>query len=66
MTRALYDIEVSGCDDHTMVTVELTPAQMTFLTELAKRITAASTYGCEPTMHLSPHVHNEVCPKDHQ
>lgn len=62
----VYDIKVSGCDDSTMLTVDLTQEQSVFLTEIAEKITATSTYSCEPRMYVNPHIHDEDCPEDHQ
>lgn len=46
----IYTIAVHGCDDSTYITRELTETEHTFLQAIAKQITDASTYGCEPTM----------------
>lgn len=54
--KAPYDIKVSGCDDSTRITVDLTPDQLAFLTEIAEKITATSTYSCEPRMYVQPHA----------
>lgn len=51
-----YDIRVSGCDDSTSITVDLTPEQLAFLTEIAEKITATSTCSCEPRMYVQPHA----------
>lgn len=51
-----FDIVVQGCDDATEITVDLTPAKLAFLTEIAERITAASEVGCMPRMTIQPHV----------
>ncbi|HEY9411793.1 MAG TPA: hypothetical protein VIP77_19595 [Jiangellaceae bacterium] len=53
---APYDIKVTGCDDSTSITVDLTPEQLAFLTEIAEKITATSTYSCEPRMSVAPHM----------
>lgn len=53
---APYEVKVTGCDDSTSITVDLTPEQLAFLTEIAEKITAASTSGCEPRMSVSPHA----------
>ena len=66
MTRALYDIKVEACHDSTQITADLSPTQLALLTEIATKITAASEFGCMPTMTVTPHVHDEDCPKDHQ
>lgn len=49
-----YRIEVSGCDDTTRIDRELTDEQAAFLKEVATAITAASSYGCMPTMSVEP------------
>ncbi|HEY3559712.1 MAG TPA: hypothetical protein VGL05_19720 [Kribbella sp.] len=53
---APFDITVQGCDDATDITVDLTPSQLTFLTEIAEKITAASEVSCMPKMSIRPHV----------
>jgi hypothetical protein len=54
-----FDITVSGCDDSTKVTVDLTPARLAFLTEIAEKITAASEFSCMPKMTVTPHAPDE-------
>jgi hypothetical protein len=51
-----FDITVQGCDDSTDITIELTPTELTFLTGIAEKITAASEFGCMPRMSVRPHV----------
>ena len=52
MTR--YIISLSGCDDETHGTEELTDEQYAFLKGIAKRISQRSRYGCMPTMTVQP------------
>lgn len=60
------EITVRGCDDSTTITVDLAPERLTFLTEIAQKITAASETGCMPKMTIKPHVHDDECLGDHQ
>ena len=46
-----YKINVSGCDDHTEITMLLSAEQFTFLNNLAHRITESGG-GCKPTMYI--------------
>lgn len=61
-----FDISVQGCDDATDITVDLTPAELTFLSGIAQQITAASEVSCMPKMTVRAHVHNSDCPEDHR
>ena len=47
-----YLIECSGCDDSTLITIDLTDKQLAFVKYLADQITQTSTYGCMPEMHV--------------
>jgi hypothetical protein len=53
LVMAKYCIAVSGCDDTTYIVEELDDIAITIVTSLAQRITAASTYGCMPTMTVT-------------
>lgn len=48
----VHYITVSGCDDSTTVTMDVTEPEFEFLRRLAEQITAASSYGCQPRMSL--------------
>ena len=48
-----YKIEVDGCDDTTELEIELSDFEYLFVKDLAKKITAASTCGCQPRMSIS-------------
>lgn len=43
---------VSGCDDSTIIEIEVSDEELTFIKTLAKKITVASTYSCKPTMQV--------------
>lgn len=62
----LYDVRVRGCDDSTRLTLKLTPRQADFVRDLADRVTRSSETGCQPTMQIEPHVHDDDCPEDHR
>ncbi len=49
-----YYINVYGCDDTTSFDMELTDAEYEVVDRVAKKCTATSTYGCEPTMVINP------------
>jgi hypothetical protein len=51
-----YKITVSGCDDSTSIVVELTNPERATVEMVAQQITAASTYGCEPSMTITDAV----------
>jgi len=55
-----YEIEVSGCDDSTIIVKELTEEQVKFLEEVAEEIAEASTYRCMPRIYITPDL-----PEDH-
>lgn len=59
MSDALYDVRVSGCDDHTQITILLTDEEAELVDTVAQRINAESTFGCMPTMKIGPHVHDD-------
>lgn len=48
----LKKVTVSGCDDFTSVIIDVPPECVSFLEELARQITEASTYACMPTMSV--------------
>ena len=50
---ATIEITVSGCDDHTTITQEVTPEELTFLTSIREKINKTSTYGCMPKMRIN-------------
>lgn len=47
---AWYRICLNGCDDRTTARMWLTADQATWLREVARALTAAASYGCQPTM----------------
>jgi len=49
-----YYINVYGCDATTSFDMELTDAEYEVVDRVAKKCTATSTYGCEPTMVINP------------
>lgn len=46
------EISVSGCDDTTRITMDVTDEQHQFLHRVAEEVTAASSYQCMPTMEV--------------
>mgnify|MGYP001064576776 CR=1 FL=1 len=54
-----YKIIVSGCDDSTEVSMELTDEEFKLIQKLAEKITATSSYGCMPTMDIKPEGEKE-------
>lgn len=55
-SAASFEITVSGCDDQTKITADLTPTELTLLTGIVEKITAASEFSCMPKMTIQPHV----------
>lgn len=51
MSRRL--IHVGGCDDSTNVILDLTDAEYAVVQRVAKAVTAASRYGCQPTIETA-------------
>lgn len=45
-------VYVSGCDDTTIVELEVNKHDFKVIETLAEVVTAASTYGCMPTMRV--------------
>ena len=50
--KKLYQIEVIGCDDYTITQMELDESEYELIKILSEKITAASEYGCMPTMQI--------------
>lgn len=50
--KKLYYITVSGCDDKTMITKELTEEECKLVKEIADEITETSEYRCMPRMRI--------------
>ena len=47
-----YEITVTGCDDETVVTMELTAQEHELIDQLADLIRTHSTYSCMPVMEI--------------
>lgn len=47
-----YKISVDGCDDSTVVEMELNELELDFLKRFSKLVNETSTYGCMPTIYL--------------
>lgn len=47
-----YLVEVSGCDDATVLIIQAEDAEFAIIKELADKVTEASTYACQPTMSI--------------
>lgn len=48
-----YTIEVYGCDDCSLIEMELTESEVAVINRVAKEITKASKYQCQPTMEIN-------------
>jgi len=53
MSTEPYTVNISGCDASTDINVTLTAEQARQLRALAALSRRNSSYGCEPTMHIS-------------
>ena len=49
----LVEISVDGCDDSTIVTMEMSNDEYNFLQKLAELVNKTSSYGCMPTIKLT-------------
>lgn len=49
----LVEISVDGCDDSTIVTMEMSNDEYNFLQKLAELVNETSYYGCMPTIQLT-------------
>lgn len=47
-----YKITVTGCDDETVVTMELTAQEYELIDQLADLISTRSEYSCMPVMDI--------------
>ena len=47
-----YEITVTGCDDETVVTMELTAQEYELIDRLADLICTRSAYSCMPVMDI--------------
>ena len=52
-------IEVRGCDDSTIVEMDVTPEEHEFLENLQREVNDTSTYGCMPKLYLEEIGDNE-------
>lgn len=50
----LYSIDLIGCDDHTKVTMELSPSNLVVLQDLKKLVDEERYYDCMPTIEIHP------------
>lgn len=48
----LYQIRLIGCDDRTVVTMELSPEHFSVLNDLKRLVNEESYYDCMPTMDI--------------
>lgn len=53
---SLYDITLSGCDDSTRVTFDLTPEQHGLLQLISSATVQASQSECEPRLTVTKHT----------
>lgn len=60
--KDLYWVEVTGCDDTTSIKVELEPYEAIAVERVARMVTAASSYKCQPTMrmHKVNHIKEDI------
>ena len=54
LVRRRWTITLSGCDDSTTFEMELTDDEASTFRKAAEMSKAASTYGCMPTMEITP------------
>ena len=54
-----YKVSVDGCDDSTIVEMELNELELDFLKRFSKLVNETSTYGCMPTIELEEVKINE-------
>lgn len=50
--RARWWVRLSGCDDETLIPLDVTPEEVAFLRRLEAASVAAPEYGCQPRLHL--------------
>lgn len=50
--KRTYEIGLHGCDDSTLMRMELTSAESGLLRRVAKLSEETSTYGCMPTLEV--------------
>ena len=49
----LVEISVDGCDDSTIVTMEMSNDEYNFLQKLTELVNKTSSHGCMPTIELT-------------
>ena len=49
----LVEISVNGCDDSTIVTMEMSNYEYDFLQKLVEIVNKTSTYNCMPSIELT-------------
>ncbi len=49
---SMYEININGCDDSTVLEIELTKDEASLIEKIAKMSKAQSIYGCMPTIEL--------------
>lgn len=47
------EIGVHGCDDSTIIKMEVSEQELEFLNRLMKLVNTASTYGCMPCLEVN-------------
>lgn len=52
MTRKTYNISVDGCDDSTLIKMELDEKEHELINNMITLVNAASSYQCMPTMEM--------------
>lgn len=55
-----YQVDVSGCDDNTVIDIEATEAEAMFLKRLAEKVNDTSTYLCMPRIYVKGLVERET------
>lgn len=51
-----YLIKIHGCDDATVMDVELTDQEWNVITRLGLATRDVSDYGCQPTLSVAPYA----------
>lgn len=50
--RARWYVRLVGCDDETLIPLDVTPEEVAFLRRLGEASVAASEYRCQPRLYL--------------
>lgn len=50
--KKTYEINIEGCDDHTLFQVELTQEEFEIIKKICIKSGEVSGYNCQPTMYI--------------